>query len=158
MSAINPASFVTPTVGLQPPSGIGPGALAVDRDHFANGQSHKDPNTTYNSPDLGQANFDPLWNIRQDMALGSGLNPTAYAQFYHSPGLQEMFSNSNTRNTMQAPNADLAFASQAYGPLSTPHHRPHVLPDRQTGPSHSSYANRLDNWGTTAFQDLSLGS
>lgn len=31
MSAINPASFATPTTGLQPPSGIGPGALRLGR-------------------------------------------------------------------------------------------------------------------------------
>jgi len=31
MSAINPASFATPTAGLQPPSGIGPGALRLGR-------------------------------------------------------------------------------------------------------------------------------
>lgn len=32
MSAINPASFMTPTAGLQLPSGIGPGALSAQRD------------------------------------------------------------------------------------------------------------------------------
>lgn len=31
MSAINPASFATPTAGLQPPSGVGPGALRLGR-------------------------------------------------------------------------------------------------------------------------------
>ncbi|KAJ9132618.1 Protein PSP1 [Pleurostoma richardsiae] len=31
MSAINPASFATPTLGLQAPSGIGPGAVGVTR-------------------------------------------------------------------------------------------------------------------------------
>lgn len=31
MSAINPASFASPTLGLQAPSGIGPGAVGVSR-------------------------------------------------------------------------------------------------------------------------------
>ena len=31
MSAINPASFASPTLGLQAPSGIGPGAVGVGR-------------------------------------------------------------------------------------------------------------------------------
>ncbi|KAG5952355.1 hypothetical protein E4U53_001037 [Claviceps sorghi] len=33
MSAINPASFASPTLGLQAPSGIGPGAVGVNRTH-----------------------------------------------------------------------------------------------------------------------------
>jgi hypothetical protein len=31
MSAINPASFASPSLGLQAPSGIGPGAVGVSR-------------------------------------------------------------------------------------------------------------------------------
>jgi hypothetical protein len=37
MSAINPASFATPTLGLQAPSGIGPGAVGVGRGGSNNG-------------------------------------------------------------------------------------------------------------------------
>ena len=40
MSAINPASFASPTLGLQAPSGIGPGAVGVGR-----GTQDRRPNT-----------------------------------------------------------------------------------------------------------------
>src|SRR5436190_12751320 len=35
MSAINPASFVTPTTGLQPPGGVNPGTLGYGQDTHA---------------------------------------------------------------------------------------------------------------------------
>ncbi|KZF19984.1 PSP1-domain-containing protein [Xylona heveae TC161] len=42
MSAINPASFATPSAGLQPPNGIGPGALASSRDQSLDGRGQRD--------------------------------------------------------------------------------------------------------------------
>lgn len=43
MSAINPASFASPTLGLQAPSGIGPGAVSVSR---VGGQERRQNQTT----------------------------------------------------------------------------------------------------------------
>ncbi|KAI9844538.1 MAG: hypothetical protein M1837_005496 [Sclerophora amabilis] len=43
MSAINPASFASPTAGLQPPTGIGPGALAHQRNSQLDQRQQQDP-------------------------------------------------------------------------------------------------------------------
>lgn len=43
MSAINPASFASPSLGLQTPSGIGPGAVGVGR-NAGNGMNDRRPN------------------------------------------------------------------------------------------------------------------
>lgn len=49
MSAINPASFASPTLGIQAPSGVGPGAVGVGRSSSNNNnerrqsQQHQEP-------------------------------------------------------------------------------------------------------------------
>ncbi|KAI9843994.1 MAG: hypothetical protein M1838_002374 [Thelocarpon superellum] len=48
MSAINPASFATPSAGLQPPSGIGPGALGVGAEGLA--EHHPTPDASPHVP------------------------------------------------------------------------------------------------------------
>lgn len=40
MSAINPASFASPTLGIQAPSGVGPGAVGVNRSSSSNERRH----------------------------------------------------------------------------------------------------------------------
>lgn len=40
MSAINPASFASPTLGIQAPSGVGPGAVGVNRTSSSNERRH----------------------------------------------------------------------------------------------------------------------
>ncbi|KAK2071919.1 hypothetical protein P8C59_006304 [Phyllachora maydis] len=50
MSAINPASFASPTLGLQAPSGIGPGAIGVGRGSSVaqrRQDQQQDPQTNY---------------------------------------------------------------------------------------------------------------
>jgi hypothetical protein len=46
MSAINPASFASPTLGIQAPSGVGPGAVGVNR-----GQGNSDRRTNQPPPE-----------------------------------------------------------------------------------------------------------
>ncbi|KAM7212253.1 protein PSP1 [Rhypophila decipiens] len=56
MSAINPASFASPTLGLQAPSGIGPGAVGVNRGSSAGerrNNAQQEQAATY--PGAGQA-------------------------------------------------------------------------------------------------------
>ncbi|GAP83852.1 putative psp1 domain-containing protein [Rosellinia necatrix] len=52
MSAINPASFASPTLGLQAPSGVGPGAVGLGR---AGGSNN--PDRRANQPQEPQATF-----------------------------------------------------------------------------------------------------
>lgn len=49
MSAINPASFASPSLGLQAPSGIGPGAVGVNRST----QSERRPQPAEQQPSYG---------------------------------------------------------------------------------------------------------
>lgn len=51
MSAINPASFASPSLGLQAPSGIGPGAVGVSR----NAQTERRPQSEQSSFGVPQA-------------------------------------------------------------------------------------------------------
>jgi hypothetical protein len=51
MSAINPASFASPSLGLQAPSGIGPGAVGVTR----NTQTERRPQSEQSSFEVSQS-------------------------------------------------------------------------------------------------------
>lgn len=55
MSAINPASFASPTLGLQAPSGIGPGAVGVNRGSATGERRANAPQEQGNYPGTGQA-------------------------------------------------------------------------------------------------------
>lgn len=64
MSAINPASFASPTLGLQAPSGIGPGAVGLGRAGAGNGN--------------GSSNADRRPNQQQEQQGSyAGSNPTS---------------------------------------------------------------------------------
>lgn len=54
MSAINPASFASPSLGLQAPSGVGPGAVGVNRPAQAERRPQQQESSTYNN--IPQAN------------------------------------------------------------------------------------------------------
>lgn len=54
MSAINPASFASPSLGLQAPSGIGPGAVGVTRNPPAERRQQTVPEQTYSIPPTGR--------------------------------------------------------------------------------------------------------
>ena len=108
MSAINPASFVTPNTGLQQPSAIGPGSLGAGRDS----PSERRRQAEYKSYGLGQLQGSPsalagLSDNNRDFVSGQvpglrtpymnpyqsfnpamrypGLGLTAYGQEMHPP-------------------------------------------------------------------------
>jgi hypothetical protein len=55
MSAINPASFASPSLGLQAPSGIGPGAVGVSRStQSERRQPTAEPPSSYGLPPTGR--------------------------------------------------------------------------------------------------------
>lgn len=56
MSAINPASFASPSLGLQAPSGIGPGAVGVTRNPHLPERRHPQPPepSAYGHPPAGR--------------------------------------------------------------------------------------------------------
>lgn len=75
MSAINPASFVTPSAGLQPPNVIGPGSIGAERDS----PSERRRQAEYKSYGVGQPQTSP-----------SSFGDSADAQFQ---GLRSPFAN-----------------------------------------------------------------
>lgn len=77
MSAINPASFASPTLGLQAPSGVGPGAV-VNRGSSAaarRAEAQQEPPSAYAStaqaPRGMQPSFAPSFNADRTVAPGS---------------------------------------------------------------------------------------
>lgn len=81
MSAINPASFVTPTAGLPLPSGLGPGALGSDRDnsHDRRRQNESLSFSNFGSSPSMSGNLEQLWDPSRDASVVHG---TGYSQGY----------------------------------------------------------------------------
>lgn len=69
MSAINPASFASPTLGIQAPSGVGPGAVGAGRSSGGNerrqAQQHQEPQQQGFGPGQGGRGFRPPPNPQQ---------------------------------------------------------------------------------------------
>jgi len=81
MSAINPASFASPTLGLQAPSGIGPGAVGITRSQPERRQPAQD--AAYNMPTERGFTFGDTFGERQAaMANAAYQQPTAYGYPY----------------------------------------------------------------------------
>jgi hypothetical protein len=85
MSAINPASFASPSLGLQAPSGIGPGAVGVSR----NTQSERRPQpeqTSFGSPPSSRtyAGGFPQFTSDRGAVPPNSFGPSAYS-FGYSP-------------------------------------------------------------------------
>ncbi|KAI1497034.1 hypothetical protein F5X99DRAFT_423929 [Biscogniauxia marginata] len=64
MSAINPASFASPTLGLQAPSGIGPGAVGLGRGGGSNNTERRpnqaqEPQSTFAGGNIPGRSFQP---------------------------------------------------------------------------------------------------
>lgn len=60
MSAINPASFASPTLGIQAPSGIGPGAVGVGRASGSERRQAQQPSQEQQPSSLGRG-FRPAF-------------------------------------------------------------------------------------------------
>lgn len=162
MSAINPASFVTPSAGLQLPSGMGPGAVTLDRDGMPRHRPKREnigymPSTLSQAP---QTRYEPVWNIPQDIPLSSAaMVPNTYSQFYQPQVLQQMNPNLHEygRGIQQVMRAPSPFGAQGYGAFNGIPQPPMFKPDAKNGTSRLPYGDPLNNW-SNAFQGLSLGS
>ncbi|KAK3488398.1 hypothetical protein B0T13DRAFT_406981 [Neurospora crassa] len=86
MSAINPASFASPTLGLQAPSGIGPGAVGVSRASAATERrqntQQQDQQSVYTAAGQTgrniQGGFPGAFTPDRAMVLGSGYSLQTY--------------------------------------------------------------------------------
>jgi hypothetical protein len=78
MSAINPASFASPSLGLQAPSGIGPGAVGVSRSTQSERRPQQPDASSYGAPQAGrgyQGSFAQPFTSGLDR---SAMPPTAF--------------------------------------------------------------------------------
>lgn len=90
MSAINPASFASPSLGLQAPSGIGPGAVGVGRTQQGERRQQQDqPQSFGASPQPNRGAFaggafaqQSFPADRPAIPSNNGFSPTAYAYGY----------------------------------------------------------------------------
>jgi hypothetical protein len=82
MSAINPASFASPTLGLQAPSGIGPGVVGVSRgtqDHQQTTPAASEPPTTFSAQTQNSSlRFSRPWTYQSSGSDQTVVGPATY--------------------------------------------------------------------------------
>ena len=152
MSAINPASFASPSLGLQAPSGVGPGAVGSNKQHVDRRQ-HQQQDQNY-----GQRNSLYGGNQYQSTDRNT-VSPTSFQQPFSAYGFASFGAPPRTGSAgygMQQIDPFVAFAPTDYAGMSNRFPSP-----PSTGPDTGEYGrqgNSNDQWMTSAFQGLSLGS
>lgn len=155
MSAINPASFASPSLGLQTPSGIGPGAVGVGRgtanDRRPNPQQEAQPSFTSAAatarPFSGPM-ASPFGNERGTTPFSQAQYPYSYGGFATGPRPASNSYNPQTVDpyTNAFPGSEYQLRSRAgFPPPSTGNEQP-VSP-----------LTTQNDW-VGAFQGLSLNS
>ena len=162
MSAINPASFVSPVAGVQLPSGLGPGAFNTEQDSYtAHLPQHNDSGFAIaGASNSTHGTFDRLW----DTAPSASMASLPFAHVYSQPFQPHDVDN---RHLDQL---SMDYRTNTQNP-ATPHSRYQFMPYHFEGLHPSQYATRPTSsnegprkahthggdWGQ-AFQGLSLGS
>ena len=159
MSAINPASFVTPTAGPQP-HGLGNGGAISERERISENRYRKD-HLLYN-PSPQYTKYDhQAWNAGHDGSAGpSPIASSPYSQQYYqsqrydsqlsTPGLSEYGAMSQQLSTR----SHSPFSHQGnvpYGPQ-----QPTYTAGYKNGVAGQLYGNTGSDW-QRSFQSLSLG-
>jgi cell fate regulator YaaT (PSP1 superfamily) len=176
MSAINPASFASPTLGIQAPSGIGPGAVNANRGAGGNDrrqnqqvhEPHQAPAFTTGARDgrgYRPAFSQPFGNenrLQQQQQQASGYPPSNYPSY---PQFGSPFTNPRT-NVGYGPGAIASlegYPGAAVPQLGEYQSMRQRFPNPQSGPSpapHSQATSPLapqNDW-TGGFQGLSLNT
>ena len=174
MSAINPASFASPTLGLQAPSGIGPGAVGVSRASAAaerrqNTQQQDQQNVYGAAGQTGrniQGAFPGAFTPDRAMAPGSGYSLqsypwNSYAPFATAsrPGPGPGVGGLPYGMPGMMPNAD-TYAAGGFPPAVDYSARPRYPTPQANSGQHEQIGSAQGaqaEW-TTAFQGLSLNS
>lgn len=143
MSAINPASFASPSLGLQAPSGVGPGAVGNHR-QIDRRQQLEDQ---YNNQRGYGAN-------QYGSAERGSISPTSFQQPFGGYGFSSFGAPPRTSSGgygMQQIDPFAAFAPD-YASMSNRFPSP-----EGEGPAYGRQENGNDQW-MNGFQSLSLGS
>ena len=161
MSAINPASFVTPSAGLHMNSGGGPAGVSHDHEHFVDARMPKE-NLGFVPAPIAQVNPigpPPNWNTIVDSSMPLSIIPNIYTNTYRKQGLQADSPNlqEHVRGLHQNTRSTSPFNSQIYGTYSGGQQHIYSKADAKTSLSRNTYLDPLNGW-STHFQGLSLGS
>ncbi|KAH8700533.1 PSP1 domain protein [Talaromyces proteolyticus] len=149
MSAINPASFVTPTGGLQPP---GPNALSYNQDPVAD-RRHAQDSRVLNVSQMPQstANLrDPV--ERADLGGHSGMVRNAYIDPYQGFGSAIRHHEPGFGQNLASNDPFASYPSSAYSLLES------SSPDYVGPTSHGQQIDPAQGDWVGNFQGLSLGS
>ncbi|KAH7155307.1 hypothetical protein B0J13DRAFT_618766 [Dactylonectria estremocensis] len=171
MSAINPASFASPTLGIQAPSGIGPGAVGVTRASGGNDrrqnqqpQEQHQPPPAFTTGSRDGRGFRPTFTQPFGGDRGHS-QPSGYPPSNYPYGQFGAFGNPRT-NAPYVPGGSPNVDGFSGGHLQQPgdyQSMRHRFPNPQSGPSptpHSQGASPLapqNDWVGT-FQGLSLNT
>ncbi|KAJ8123627.1 hypothetical protein ONZ43_g467 [Nemania bipapillata] len=168
MSAINPASFASPTLGLQAPSGVGPGAVGLGRaggsnnaDRRAN-QAHESQSTFANANPTGRSfpqTFSAAFNATDRQPAGTSAYPptgfpySAYGSYSGAPRAANYLP--SMMQTMDAYSAGFPQNGEFPPTMRTRFANPHDTPSShdQTQPNLPT----TNEWAST-FQGLSLNT
>ena len=161
MSAINPASFVTPTLGLQLVPGMGQSTTISDRDNFENRVGKENNGFTPNGlSQIPHSAFGQLWNTGIDSSAPTSIVPGAYPQFYNSQTIDSQHINPNMpefgRAFQPVGRSQSPFVYQGNGAIRMQPSN-YSYADLKNVANRQSYANSGNDW-TKAFHGLSLGS
>ncbi|KAI1807704.1 hypothetical protein F4811DRAFT_549469 [Daldinia bambusicola] len=170
MSAINPASFASPTLGLQAPSGIGPGAVGLGRGSgSANTERRSNPpqdsQGAFANPGAAGRPFQPSFSQPfggpdRPSVAGSAYPPTgfpysAYGAFSSAPRSGAVPYVPNMMQGMEAYPSGFSQSGEFPPSMRTRYPSPHTAPS----PHDQSVPNMTgQNEWVGAFQGLSLNS
>lgn len=167
MSAINPASFLTPFAGLQLSSGVGPGAFNPDADRFLDRRHQKGtsafvPAGPISSFQTGSAAFSGgIWDPTQEVGTpGAIAFPHTYSQHFQPQDLDlghlEIYPLEYRQLGHQAGGLQSRFSSAPYDISNAPHSSYQISHNAGNGVTRKSHGLG-ENFSNT-FQRLSLGS
>lgn len=161
MSAINPASFASPSLGLQAPSGIGPGAVGVNRTTASERRSQQ--------PEVQQSSrgYQGLFAQPYPSALERGAvaapsyQPTGYAYGYSpfAPSRNVTAAAGGYVPSMIDPYTGFTNSTeyQASGRFPSPHGTTPTHDGGEYGRQGGGLVGSSDAW-IGAFQGLSMGT
>ena len=157
MSAINPASFVSPTTNLQFSAGL-PGTSAPDQDHFHENRLKIDNRfSALSLSELSQGIFDYNWNASQPGSLPSSTNPQSYGSFFsphaHSIHLPDIHTPEYGRGVFPSLRSQSPFGLQSYNVGIRARKSPHSGSDHKDDLASTSFSDHMK-----AVQSLSLGT
>ena len=161
MSAINPASFVTPVAGLQLPSGLGPGAFNPEPDSYSTRQQPRS-GLTYpvGTTSATQGAIDRSWEPNPDVGSSASTFSHIYSHAFQphavEPHQAEHPAVDYRGSGQQLLTQHARYAAAPYQLTNLPLHAYTLEPESSNEAARKPQVFRSD-WNH-ALQGLSLGS